>query len=652
MREASQEGKISLRPDQIRTIFSDVEVILAYNGTLLDDLKPRIEQWRALQVFGDIFLRVVVFLKVYTQYVKNYQASLELLIQLKENKQFSQLLKELEAHPDCAGMSIGSYLICPVQRIPRYSLLLADLVKNTWPTHPDYETLCQVLKQIQEIASYVNEKKREAENLAKVVEIQNNLLKCEKIAEPHRRFVKEGPLTIVKEGLPQVRMFYLFNDILIGAKPATGIFQKKDIYSMKNFIKLNSVELNTVLDKPDKTSPRNSLNSPNSQTTKLHPLSDLDEPPSSTPPSSSSKSTQSPLSPAVAKAAHKSGTLSFPKSGSTSTVPKAGAAAPTFATSSSAPPPVLRRRSSSGDNKPVAPSSSVQTNPGVSVAASVAFANHSAQVAEKIEKAAAAHLQAEKPTLGSPSSEHGSLRLTQSMEKIMSPAEKEKQERMDKEKLEKAINPAIASIKEGAISSPPGSPSTDNEQSLIIPPGMTTELGFELLNVDYFRTVKIRVFAKTIEEKESWVTEIDKAQTKLKLIEGRSISQESQQKADLVKEVFGQQYATIRQKEQKARTTDVSAFDDDDEHKPAGEAATVTGLREFSRIRRQTAGHSRIINTPKTTEGQDDEKKKEEKGEKREKRSSWFGSFSKRNKKKEETPLTIQELAAGTSNRE
>lgn len=38
---------------------------------------------------------------------------------------------------------IESLLIQPIQRIPRYSLLLEDLFKNTPMDHPDYENLAK-----------------------------------------------------------------------------------------------------------------------------------------------------------------------------------------------------------------------------------------------------------------------------------------------------------------------------------------------------------------------------------------------------------------------------------------------------------------------------------------------------------------------------
>lgn len=50
----------------------------------------------------------------------------------------------------------------------RYVLLLQDLCKHTHAGHPDYEKLNQALKKMKDVADYVNERKREAENLTQV----------------------------------------------------------------------------------------------------------------------------------------------------------------------------------------------------------------------------------------------------------------------------------------------------------------------------------------------------------------------------------------------------------------------------------------------------------------------------------------------------
>ena len=59
----------------------------------------------------------------------------------------------------------NSDLIMPVQRIPRYILLLTELKKYTPADHPDADAVDAALAQLADVAAFVNEKKRAAEQL-------------------------------------------------------------------------------------------------------------------------------------------------------------------------------------------------------------------------------------------------------------------------------------------------------------------------------------------------------------------------------------------------------------------------------------------------------------------------------------------------------
>jgi hypothetical protein len=60
-------------------------------------------------------------------------------------------------------MYLLSLMITPIQRIPRYELLLRELIKNTSREHEEYEQLCIANVSIKEIAEFHNEKKRKDE---------------------------------------------------------------------------------------------------------------------------------------------------------------------------------------------------------------------------------------------------------------------------------------------------------------------------------------------------------------------------------------------------------------------------------------------------------------------------------------------------------
>ena len=62
-------------------------------------------------------------------------------------------------------------LIMPVQRVPRYVMLLQAVLQYTKPDHPDYSQLRKALEEAQNAANVINEKLREAENRSKVIAI-------------------------------------------------------------------------------------------------------------------------------------------------------------------------------------------------------------------------------------------------------------------------------------------------------------------------------------------------------------------------------------------------------------------------------------------------------------------------------------------------
>ena len=73
-------------------IYSEVQIILAFSSVLLQDLEPRIEKWNAHQRIGDIFSSVSDYMKVYTQYIKDYSMFIEALGHASKDKIFKDLI--------------------------------------------------------------------------------------------------------------------------------------------------------------------------------------------------------------------------------------------------------------------------------------------------------------------------------------------------------------------------------------------------------------------------------------------------------------------------------------------------------------------------------------------------------------------------------
>lgn len=61
---------------------------------------------------------------------------------------------------------------------------MKDLVRNTHPLHADYPALSNARTKMQELATFINIQKREAENIYEVIAIQDKLIGKFEVALP------------------------------------------------------------------------------------------------------------------------------------------------------------------------------------------------------------------------------------------------------------------------------------------------------------------------------------------------------------------------------------------------------------------------------------------------------------------------------------
>lgn len=68
---------------------------------------------------------------------------------------------------------LSTLLMLPLQRIPRYVLLMTALNDATPPKHPDSKRCIKSLDKIKEVAEFVNKEKQIAENMQQLAEIDS-----------------------------------------------------------------------------------------------------------------------------------------------------------------------------------------------------------------------------------------------------------------------------------------------------------------------------------------------------------------------------------------------------------------------------------------------------------------------------------------------
>eukprot|EP01126_Amoeba_proteus_P007560 TRINITY_DN12715_c0_g1_i13.p1 TRINITY_DN12715_c0_g1~~TRINITY_DN12715_c0_g1_i13.p1 ORF type:complete len:699 (+),score=84.09 TRINITY_DN12715_c0_g1_i13:134-2098(+) len=218
----NSEWPIALN-EKLHNLFKNIESIISINSILLSSLANRFENWSDEQVIGDVLNTMSPFLKIYKVYSNLYGECTLAMQTAEKNREFNKVLEMIKTHPLSRRQSLGSFLIIPVQRVPRYVLLLQDLLKCTSQAHPDYEALSVALHTLQAVASGIDESISIQENVSKCMQIQALFPSAPmKLVVPHRRFVYEGLLTKQCRKERKQRMFFLFNDILIYGIPLPG----------------------------------------------------------------------------------------------------------------------------------------------------------------------------------------------------------------------------------------------------------------------------------------------------------------------------------------------------------------------------------------------------------------------------------------------
>ncbi|PRP79094.1 hypothetical protein PROFUN_13156 [Planoprotostelium fungivorum] len=212
-----------LTNDEITAIFTSWEVIWKCHEGLLSVIEKRFQIWDDLPELGDIFLDKIAFIKLYKHYVNNYDKSIAAIRQLREKKpKFREYLEANEFTAAMNAMALQSFMILPVQRIPRYVLLLTDLLKNTHKEDHDHIKLSQALETIKDLAEYINHNKSDTDEINRLLQIKEKIsgwpeADAERFVKAKRRLARETVMTVGKDRCT----VYLFNDAILVAKGRT-----------------------------------------------------------------------------------------------------------------------------------------------------------------------------------------------------------------------------------------------------------------------------------------------------------------------------------------------------------------------------------------------------------------------------------------------
>ncbi|ELP86094.1 FYVE, RhoGEF and PH domain containing protein, putative [Entamoeba invadens IP1] len=221
-----------LSKDEITILFCNLETLLKGAKSFAEQLKERLKEFEVNDNIADVFLLNKEIFKQFSQYIQNYDKASLLFDGLQKKKKFEEFCEQQMNDPRCNNANLPTFLISPVQRIPRYILLMREYIKATDKDHPDALIAEQVMRYLDSFTKEVNNIidrdscKQQLRNIAKKLVDIDPVVKDDLLNMP-RKLLKEGGLVKQCRKALKERYMYLFNDgvVIYGEN-----FGKKVVY--------------------------------------------------------------------------------------------------------------------------------------------------------------------------------------------------------------------------------------------------------------------------------------------------------------------------------------------------------------------------------------------------------------------------------------
>jgi len=184
--------------DLLLELFSSLERIIKVTSTINDKLRIIKES----KDIGKLFKDMVPVLSVYSEYYRKYSTGTTVLNTLISS---NPKIKEIIEHGvNSSGKLLWpeEYLSMPIQHIPRYNLLLRDILKYTEIQTSEYDKLQEANEMLCELLSELNDRQKLETAKVRVTEVERKLIGWpkslnDKLCTDNRVWIAEGEVRLV-----------------------------------------------------------------------------------------------------------------------------------------------------------------------------------------------------------------------------------------------------------------------------------------------------------------------------------------------------------------------------------------------------------------------------------------------------------------------
>ncbi|KAJ1731654.1 hypothetical protein LPJ61_002429 [Coemansia biformis] len=220
LRSAARSANNALIPAyDAHVIFGNIERVTEVNERFLGDLEAwQLGEMDPKETIGSLCRDHFVDFHVYKRYINGYQHALSSSRELEaKNPLYAAFLQKTREREECRKLGISDLLIMPVQRIPRYTLLLTDLLKTIPEDDPDVPRIRLAMERVNEIGQLADN--QVAESVAELHHIHTTIEGCPpNLISASREFIGAVDVSEIDlaTGAPKRPMCLLvFSDLLM-----------------------------------------------------------------------------------------------------------------------------------------------------------------------------------------------------------------------------------------------------------------------------------------------------------------------------------------------------------------------------------------------------------------------------------------------------
>jgi hypothetical protein len=166
--------------EEARALFSNLDSVEQLTRGFVEELDGAMQGFSSANTeISPVLIKWQPPMKIYGVYLKSYGASQTLFSNIKkrekDEKKGRKSLETVLERLDANVQLVQNWLAEPFQRVTRYPVLVAEIVKHTMPSHPDFHGLEKALEGFRQLVHLINEEVRFAEQSALYVQFKSAL---------------------------------------------------------------------------------------------------------------------------------------------------------------------------------------------------------------------------------------------------------------------------------------------------------------------------------------------------------------------------------------------------------------------------------------------------------------------------------------------